>query len=344
MAANNSYWKLALNQHAVTIATVTPYDTMRLHALPVNVGGDSLTGIGMAHYSTTDTAITVTANGLVTARYETISRGKPAFVVASLSDTAHNITHADTAFIQVTPTVPASLPATLSVQFPPYDSAKRAVDYTGGVGSEPASLSPTLLDANGSSLSSSILVAFWSSDPYVDAISTRTVSDITSRGGDISPLLAGQITLYASAWAYGIALRDSVVFTSTTQNNVVVTIQTKTLYNDTTPTAYFFPQSITIGVGGIVTWDDADAQVRIDVVFDNPANIDSAAAFNHPDWGFPYTGTGSFSDLYYDQEASDNGDFDTFLAHLRKARRFPVAGVYHYHSTIYGSTGTIVVQ
>lgn len=339
-----TYWQLALNQHAVTMAVAAPYDTFRLRPRALNAHGDSIALGGVPHYLSSDSCITVDANGLVTARYETIARGAPAYIIASMQDSVQNVTHADTMFIQVTPTAPASPFATLTIQ-PSAAGQDSASISDVGIGYAPFTI--TVADQRGGPMPN-VLVAFTSSDSTIATIDTRTINSIGNAGGTVSGVRMGTVTFYATAWAYGIAQRDSVQFTLTISNVQSIGIYSKTPYASVTPVLYFYPASVVIGRGGVVTWDATvdgySVSHAIDVVFDDPAHVDSAAALNHPDYGFPYTGTGNFSGLFVDTVALNSGDYATYLFHIFKARRFPVPGTYHYHSATYGSTGTIIVQ
>jgi hypothetical protein len=191
-----------------------------------------------------------------------------------------------------------------------------------------------------------VLVAFSTSDSVAGYVTRRSTDYITIPGGDLYSKVPGKVTFYATAWAYGVEKRDSLPYTMTIARNVVISIESKTPVGSLTPILYFAPQTIVIGTGGVVTWDGSVNFLTdsIDVVFDNPAAVDSAAPYNDPEPYFPYTGRGNIPAIYFDQSAIDNEDYDTYYRKIRAARSFPVAGTYHYHSEIYGSTGTVIVK
>lgn len=337
-----TYWALRLDQHAVTLALTPPYDTIRLHPIAIDPLGDTLPMDGVVRYITADSSIAVNpTTGLVTAKYSTLSRGTPTYIIASLQDTVTRFTATDTVFVQVTPTAPTSPLTSFSAQLDPSDTnTHRPIDP---LGFSPTTLVPMLRDGTGTSMSSNILVAFTSSDPHIAAVDSRSIVNPTVSGGNVSGVRSGTVAIHAETWAYGVAKRDSITLTFTDINNTEITVVSKTPYGSLTPVLYFSPPSITLVAGGVVTWLNSDNTDSIDVVFDDPANVDSAAALNFPDF-YPYTGRGNFTGLYNDTTSLNNGDFDTYIFHILRARSFPVPGTYHYHSTIYGSTGTIVVR
>lgn len=330
-----TYWTLRLNEHAVTLALTPPYDTIRLRAVPRTPQGDSLAALGAVQYTLNDTSISVDASGLVRAKSSTVARGKPAYIIASMQDTVHRVTHADTVFIQVTPTAPAAPLTTFSIQLNLSDSAKRALD-----GQTSVTLAPKLQDANGTTMNTNILVAFTSSDLTLATITSRTVSTITNRGGKLGGVRPGHVTFHAATWAYGVSKRDSLPFTFTDANNVLVSVLAETPYGSLTPILYFFPNAITISVGGVVTWDNQNAMIPVSVVFDDPTHVDSAAGLNTPSF-YPYSGQGNIGSFMYDTSATAPAPQ---LIYVRKARSFPVAGTYHYHSPEYGTTGVVNVR
>ena len=336
----NVVWALRVNQHAVTLAVD---DTMQLHATARNPQGDSIPLTGAVHYQASDSSIIVNANGLITGKYETVSRSLPAFVIASLTDAARNTTLTDTVFVMVTSTRPSPGLQTFSVQLDPSNSSTtRALDVYGFTN---VTITPTVLDSTGITMEN-VLVSLTSSDRTIMTVDNYAVANdivIINGLGGIVGRREGTATVYGEAWAYGVAKRDSVRFTWTNYSNVNVQIFSKTPYNSSTPVLYFSPQISTIAVGGVVTWQNNEYS-PIDVVFDDPAHVDSSAALDHPSYGFPYTGVGGFTGLFTDTTAANNGDTQAYLFHLYKARRFTAAGTYRYHSTIYGSTGTIVVK
>ena len=95
-----------------------PASTIQLTATALNANGEPLSGAGQATFSATDSSVTVSPSGLVTAHFVTQSGGTK--VVATMQQ--NNVTLTDTAFIRVTETAPAAI-ATFSIQPAPGDSA-----------------------------------------------------------------------------------------------------------------------------------------------------------------------------------------------------------------------------
>ena len=95
--ASKAYWSLSLSHHAVTLATVAPYDTIRLVATPLDSHGSPLPAAGTLAFSSSDLhTVQVDLTGLVRA----IAPGSNIQVVATLTE--GNLIHADTLFINVT--------------------------------------------------------------------------------------------------------------------------------------------------------------------------------------------------------------------------------------------------
>ena len=48
------YWQLTLNEHAVTLSTVAPYDTVRIVATPRTISGTPISDLGRPTYTSLD--------------------------------------------------------------------------------------------------------------------------------------------------------------------------------------------------------------------------------------------------------------------------------------------------
>jgi len=334
------FWSLEVNEHAVTFAIG---DTIYLHATALNPAGDSLPLVDAVQYQAGDSSVSVTANGLVTAMHETVSRSKLTYVIASVRDAARNLTLEDTVFIQVTSTRPSPGIETFALQ-PSDTNTARSLDVFGFT---TLYLAPTVLDSAGTPMSD-VVVTLTSTDRSVMTVSNYVLgSGIVSPPSDFGQVQGvgpGTAVIHAEAWVYGVSKRDSIRLKWENYISTQVLILSKTLSDSLLPVLYFYPQVVTVAPGGVVTWS-TDQTDSIDVVFDDPTHVDSAAPLNRPEfWPIPYSGTGNFSGLYVDTVAANNGDFDSYLFRVRKARRFTVPGTYNYHSVIYGSTGKVVVQ
>ena len=176
---------------------------------------------------------------------------------------------------------------------------------------------------------------FTSADPTIAAVDRST--------GFVAGRQVGHVKLYATTFSYGVEKRDSLEFVVNNPTGISVSAVQVTPVGSQTPIFTFFPATVTIRVGGIVNWfneSGADGTpVRpLDVVFDDPANVDSACVtfkggFSFCDYA-PPSGVGNIPNFQYDSTV--------FFSDAR-ARSFPKAGTYHYHSDIYKTTGTVIV-
>jgi hypothetical protein len=119
----------------------------------------------------------------------------------------------------------------------------------------------------------------------------------------------------------------------------------------------FWPQTVTVGVGAQVAWSNPSFTDSLDVVFDDPSNVDSSASFygaysgsgNIPAWVNDTIDTSGIAlqmkQAYINWFGADLAGLFTFIQGAQyRYRAFPVAGTYRYHSERYGATGTIVVR
>jgi hypothetical protein len=308
---SQTYWALTLDYHAVTVSTVAPYDTIRLTAIPRNAAGEPLSGLPAPTFTSTDLErVQVDADGLVHAR----KVGNKVRVVATL---AHgNLVHADTVLITVTNTASPPVLATLSIHPVPPDSAKLAVSTTKVVAAR-------LLKADSTAISG-LAVYYTSTDP-----TTATIDRTTGR---IIPVRPGTVTIIASATAYGITKADTLPYVVGYPVLMPVTVTTQVNASGQVE-ASFDPNVITIGTGGTVLIVNPPANtVAIDMTFDDPTNVAGASQYCTPFMNY----------------GCDSGNIaafggDSTGANSIRARSFPVPGTYPFRSTIFGTTGTIVV-
>lgn len=321
--APQPFWMLQFNQHAVNMALTAPYDTIQLTATARNVVGAPLAGASAATYTASDSSVTVSPTGLVTAHYTTALT----FVVATLQ--YQNVTLQDTVKIQVTATAPSFPLATFTIHPAVGDSAKRSVDwflvsdlvlpvYATDQGRD------TVCNASGCPL----LVYFTSSDPIRAPISSS--GDITS---SYPELQTGGVTFYATTVAYGVVWRDSLPFVI--GNPTIfefVNVNVSASPTSAMRVLSFSPSTVTVGVGGNVTWANNYVGDSVDVVFDDSLAVDSANSTYYP---WPNSGSGNIAPF----AATTPGQ--TTLA----VRSFPTAGTFHYHSRRYPeATGTVIVS
>lgn len=348
LAQTQIYWALRFNYHAVNMATTAPYNTVQLTATPVNAAESPLLSLGPVTYTAADSAVTVSQTGLVTARYTTPST----FVTATLHDQRSNVTHTDTVFIQVTDTVPQSPLAALSIQPATADSAKRAQDD--GSFAWPIKVINAAGDTvcNDELSTCPLLVSFTISDPTIATLYGRPSSVV-------QPRQPGHVTFYATTYAYGVAKTDSLQFVIGYQIVPTIQIVSATPVASLTPVLSFRPSVAIVGVGADVAWSfltqngPATSGDSIDVVFDTPGAA-------QPGCGtffgviycnvFPSTGGGNIPSFAPDTAAYtaylSTGDILKYFQYLPtavRARTFPAAGTYTYHSRRYGTKGTIIV-
>jgi len=338
----NPYTTLTLNTHSAVISIVAPYDTLQLSAVARTASDAAVTSGGTVTYKASDTSVTVSPSGLVTAQFVT-TPGQPSVVVAALRDSAQNITRVDSVFIVVTDQTPSSPLATFAIVQPSGDSAKVGV-YDPQSGLWPDTVRITASAADLSDIAPVIASRFLSSDP-----ATATVDPNT---GVVIGIRPGRVAIRTEATYYGVHKSDSLRIQI--GNPVVAMV---TMFIDLSvpghPKRYFVPSTITIGVGGTIKflqWFDERAQnLPVDIVFDDSADVVASA--------IPLTGTametgnGNISNIpspYIDPvlgfSCPVEGPPDNPLLPCNGASRaFPRAGTYHYHSVLYGTSGTIIV-
>jgi plastocyanin len=346
---DQAFWAVQLDQHAVTLSLTAPTNTIQLHAVPLNANGATLDGLGAVTYSVTDSTVEVDSTGRVTAKY-TSQPGQHALVIARLTDFAQRVTLADTCYVQVTATAPTSPLAALSIQPLPGDSATRA---KGGF----YTITPQTTDEQGNPFPPA-MIYYSVADPNI-----ATVDPLT---GDVLPLRVGQVTLYATMWAYGVVKQDSLRFTITPSDYAAITVLGVIPTGSTKPTLTFWPAILTVSAGAEVYWSNKSKTDSIDVVFDDPAaaETDTVAVDQLTDlfgYVFPLSSPGNIAPFFADTTgkgancltprssrtvAQDSTctwiQFNTSAA--KRYRLFSTPGTYHYHSTINGAAGTIVVQ
>lgn len=334
--SNNPYLTLRLNTRAAIMSTVAPYDTLQLIATPYDASGAVLSTRGTVTYSTTDTAVTVSASGLVHA----LTTSPGAYIVAKLQDPASNITHMDTAFIVVTDQAPSSPLATFAIQPLPGDSTRLGVT---NISFPLDTIVVGATDGHGNDITPNLLIQYTSSDSNVASVSPL---------GVVTGNRLGTVTIVATTTYYGIAKRDSVRLTITDPvlGHVMLLRQNK-LASDGTPVFGFGPASLTIGAGGTVVFGFnlvSPTLGVLDVVFDDPSAVQpsplsmtvtnaSTEAGNIAPIPQP-----SLDSLF--AKCIDVMHFEYGFYLCQAARAFPTPGTYHYHSARYGTEGTIIVR
>lgn len=341
--SDDPYVALRFNTNVATMSTVAPYNVLQLTATPYTASGTRLTTTSAVVYSTQDTAVTLTSSGTVTAHYATTV---PAVVVASLQDSASNVTRVDTMYITVTTTVPTTSLASLAIVRQPGDTAKLPVATQALWGLFPLdTLRVAVAGADGTDLRSRVSLRFMSSDTSIARVDPLT--------GRVQGLQPGTVTIRVGTTYYGVTQRDSVQLTI--GNPVVVAIRAYPVVSPTVAGQYiriYDPNTITIGVGGTVVFyagvssSPSPTPLSWDVIFDTP---DEAQASTLPPSALGLlgsnTGAGNIAPAppYLLSDGTSNPACVAFLVCLGATRSFLHAGTYHYHSALYGTSGTIVV-
>lgn len=328
-----TYWALQLNQHAVQLALVPPYNTLQLTATPLNAIGTPLNGLGPATFTTTDSNVSVSPTGLVTARYAT-SPGGTTSVIASFQ--AQNVTLTDTVRIQVTDTAPQHQLATFTIQPAQGDSAKRSLDFEEASCSTQFCWPVTALNTVGDTVCNANTCAL----PVYYTSSNPTVATIDAMG-QVTVMDTGHTVFTATTLAYGVAMRDSVTFTIGYQLKYS-TAMTLSDHAGVLTLGFVAPKTLVLGVGAVVTFDcraDANCGHPVDVIFDDSAEVDTASinGFVIP---VPPNGSGNIPAF-----GGDTLNSAAIILIDFRARRFPVAGTYRYHSALFPSdTNTLIIK
>ena len=313
------FWALTLDHHAITLSTVSPYDTSRVTATPRDPTGVPLKVSGTLTYQSTDLAhLQLAENGLLQA----ISPAAGVQVVATLS--MGGVTHADTAVVNITTDSAPPVLTTFSIHPVPPDSAiwdANALNAFPGLAG-PKVLTLRALDDVGNSVPG-LAVDFRSSD--------STIATIDPQAGVLTGMRPGQVLVVASATAYGVSKSDTLPFTITMPlvNVVVVAPPNGAIL----PSTFIFsPNEVTIVAGGTVLWVNGSPH-EVDVAFDDSTQVavDSLICTRFQLWT---CGAGNIP-LF-------GGDSTSFFADLQ-SRAFPTPGAYTFHSNVLGATAKIIV-
>jgi hypothetical protein len=301
---------LVLDHHAIALSTSAPFNTIQLTATAINAQGQPLAGAGHATYSLSDTgSVSITPDGVLTAT----SPAAGVLVIATLSD--RNLTHKDTAYVNVNDLAAPPVLASFSIQPLEGDSAKTAaLDAFGLFGLK--QILPQEADAGGAPVDG-LPVFFSTADP--------TVATIDPVSGTVTGMRPGTVKIRATTTAYGVTMSDSLVFTITPPLIGLVAALPFTPAGSTTPELRWEPGTIEVSAGATVLFFTQTPNRDLDVVFDDPAKVAES----------PLAPSGS-GDIPLFSAPDENGIFF--------ARAFPLAGSYNYHSTTFDTHGTIIVR
>jgi hypothetical protein len=355
------YWQLQLNHHAVTLATVAPYDTVRLVATPRDVHGTPIATTARPVYTVSDTTIRIDSTGLVHVQYPGASVFHITVVAALTVGGTHPLTLQDTAVVNVIAWNSASaVPQMDSLVFRPVvgDSARRPlIDMA-------AQISLQRLDsvqaktATGTPIRNAVIV-YRSSDTtiasFVNPVGTSTTAP------QIKSNAPGVVLLTAEATIYGRHHVDSLWYTVGYPLRVICSYgagEGWLIVSPQLPANSLSLGDLVVGQGGAVLWGNSTHGMpddSLDIQFDDTTGIvglPTAATFpgvlfisssrtvppgpggNIPP--FPAAvlqsnlGIFHFKGIVYDATTS-------------KARMFIQPGTYHWSSVKQGIAGTVTV-
>lgn len=330
LTSAQAYWALQINYSAVNMATIAPANQVKLIATPLDPDGQPIAGLPPATFRSTDSTVTVDSAGLLTAHFAT--QGLPTPVVVSL--TGQKVTLVDTVWIQVTDTIPQHPLATFSMRPAAGDSAKRALPDLNSSMRYTFLWTVMAIDAAGNTVCSSgqcaLQVNYTSSNPHLASINYAT--------GMVTPHDTGHVVFTASSWVYGVAKRDSVSFVIGYKLSYLMQIGFSQQPGPRT-VEFGAPKRVVLGVNAVVGFvcaanaDPYPACDRpVDVVFDHPASIDTGTIRYFGTFDVAPNGRGNIPAFGGDSLLSADG-----LATAVRTRRFPVAGIYRYHSGLFPS-------
>jgi hypothetical protein len=316
----DTYFGLVLNYHALNMSLTEPANTVQLTATPVNADGAPLSNIGTIQYEASDSSVSVTSTGLVTARYVTPYGGSR--VIASLQ--YDGVTYADTAVFHVTETAPAVPIKTLSIQPSATDSAFREIrtNYLPVIDAKDVNGDPVPFNAN----------TVYGEDNYAYlSTSNPSIAAYEHSFDGLPPFFgfdlrgAGTVTISISAWVYGVSVQDSLRLTVGWPSTIYsVLFESNGQFN-------LGPLSPFVGEGGTVQFlYGSGSGIASDIIFDDSLTVDSA--FSSILGG--YSGAGN---IHF--PVGDPGGVQV------QVRSFPKAGNYHFYIKSDPSvSGTIYVR
>lgn len=330
---DSAFWALELSDHAVTLSTIAPYDTVRVAAVARTHDGSAITGLPAPQYRSTNTEkVEISADGLVVGVAPT---DIPVKIIAEL--TADNLRHADTMWVKVVDEPAPSVLTSFSIQLLPTDSAKLPAGGGGSTLAFPYDLQRLVqaTDANGAPITD-VLTWFRSTNPTVG----RAILNYESRLIELHGFQRGTTTVYAQTNLFGVAKTDSLRFEVTWPLWVFVHINTPT--KGLTPR--FDNGAVRLAPGGIIVWQSYDT-AAVEVAFTDPTQV---AAGN--------TSTGFGSILCFVMQSSGGSDCalggnfvsPSYNTQTQAAswvgRVFPVPGTFEYHSVSDGASARVIVE
>jgi hypothetical protein len=243
-------WRIRFNHDAVTMAVG---QSVQLVATPITVLGAAVDPVPVVTWSSTNVpAARVDQDGTVHAD----AVGSNVSIIATVRDSADNISRADTVLVNVTAT------ADPLTSFGFVVTPGTALD-SGRVGAGVSVVIPVPVVAEGTS-GNPVNVAY---RQWFGASSVGTARFYGVSG--IQPLDTGRVVMYARTFAYGTEYVDSLAFTVAPAINVIVQVYDQTtlqmLFSSQpgiitiSPTEYnlrILPANVTVRRGGTVLWQN----------------------------------------------------------------------------------------
>jgi hypothetical protein len=361
------YWQLQLNHRAITLATVAPYDTIRLVATPVDVHGAPIATTARPVYAISDTSLKIDSTGLLRVHWS----GSDALnITVAVALSTNGATLTDTAVVNIVHyNSAAEVPVFDSLVLRPVagDSARRSTvadDTTDLPGQPPTVWGWQLLDsmvartATGAAMAN-VLVRYQSSDTLIARFARRIGN------GSTAPIVVanfpGVVMLTAEATIYGKRRVDSLRYL------VGYPLRMTTVYGVAGISPVLIPPlgetntlslgTLTIGQGGAVLWSNSTGFVTddsLDIVFDDPTHVAglSASILFQSDFGKLEVPAGPGGNIAAFPAAVPQNlcpDCDPpiplvmFDSVTSRARVFPQPGTYHWSSPRQGIRGTVIV-
>lgn len=302
---------------AFNLATIAPYDTVQLHASALL--GDGTAAPTTVRYTTSDSALTVDANGFLRVR-SALTRGPVAAISATA--TMGGVTRYDTAFVTVVTGAPV-IPVRLVIDDTTwgfnggdvidstlFDRTWPHFDVDAGLAIGAHLIGPGNVPVNG------LVFDVGTSDTTVIQ-SCRAATDGECSLGALQFRAAGRAWFRMSTYAYGTILRDSIQIVVGVPHYYGVGTRVVTRADSGIKTEFLFsPDSIVVPAGSDVSWfpppgcapltPDPNGPCRgeqIDVIFDDSiaqyvlASRIPAAYGITPDVYQNLFGNGSYKDI-----------------------------------------------
>lgn len=337
------YTHLTLDQHAITLASAAPNNTVQLMATPYTATGAVIQDTSRATWTSSDTtSVQVSPTGVLTA----IAPTTGVQVIASRQ--IGMVTYTDTAIVNVnlvTTPIPVASRVTLTPTTCLYGNPVvcNLQQYFAFI--------PTVFDQQGDTIANAE-IRIRTITPAI-LLANHFLSEgasVWTSGAHVNwPTYAGgTAVLIIDATVYNTRITDTVSLPVPWPQQRLVEIVPRAQQGGIL-LGTFTPTEDTIGVGGIIIWQNAlPGTALADVVFDEPGAaqaVDSATFLGGygQNYGIviPNDGGGNIYSFTPLDTATIFGNPKVIPA--ARARRFTVPGTYHYHSALYGTSGSVQV-